>query len=348
MPSYNTTSTSKPSLPPIHVGWIPYWNLHPFRCELENLSLTEGFHIRSGIPSEVNHWLHSDQVELAPCSSIQLLNQPDVEMAMPLGVAADGPVHSVYLGFQAEHKPLIEILKRRREYLAERATRHIRRCSPDLRSAAKHICTEIQNYDRVSLACIPKLSWHSESASSNGLARLLFNLWFGESLCKLMIDSGRANVLSTCPPVEVVIGDDALKRRGDFYKIWDMGSLWKELTGLPFVYAVWQSKHGQNNPWKTKILELGQKAERRMRVDSSHYMPDLIPRDSQMRELPLAKYWASIYYCLGPTEMRSLVLFLSLCKALRIGESSDHIVPKLIKWQNMSHKPSLAEIQGGF
>ena len=198
---------------------------------------------------------------------------------------------------------------RRREFLAERANRHIRRLSPDLRAVSKAICAEIQDYDRVSLACIPRLNWHSESASSNGLVKLLFNLWFGKDLCRLMIESDRANILSTCPPVEVVIGDEALRRRNDFYKTWDLGSLWKELTGLPFVYAVWQSHGGRLGSWKQKILEVGQKAERRMRVDSSHYMPNILPQDSSGRDLPLAKYWNSIYYCLGPSEMRSLVLF---------------------------------------
>ena len=84
---------------PLRVGWIPYWNLHPFRCELEQLAQGNSFSVRSGIPSDVNVWMKNGELDIAPCSSIHLLNNPSMEIALPLGVAADGPVHSVCLGF---------------------------------------------------------------------------------------------------------------------------------------------------------------------------------------------------------------------------------------------------------
>lgn len=39
----------------------------------------------------------------------------------------------------------------------------------------------------------------------------------------------------------VIIGDRALKARAQFPYIYDLGKAWKELTGLPFVFAVWAS-----------------------------------------------------------------------------------------------------------
>jgi len=40
----------------------------------------------------------------------------------------------------------------------------------------------------------------------------------------------------------LVIGDRALKSRSKFEYIYDLGMGWKEMTGLPFVFAVWVSK----------------------------------------------------------------------------------------------------------
>ena len=94
----------------LKLGWIPYWNLWPFKCELNRLNHGP-LEVRSGVPSRVNSWLETGQVQLAPCSSICLITKPELEMALPLGVASDGPVLSVYLGFYREHQELLEALK---------------------------------------------------------------------------------------------------------------------------------------------------------------------------------------------------------------------------------------------
>ena len=40
----------------------------------------------------------------------------------------------------------------------------------------------------------------------------------------------------------LVIGDRALKIRNNFSHVYDLGLGWKELTGLPFVFAAWVAK----------------------------------------------------------------------------------------------------------
>jgi chorismate dehydratase len=37
----------------------------------------------------------------------------------------------------------------------------------------------------------------------------------------------------------LIIGDRALEKRNQYSYIYDLGSAWKEMTGLPFVFAVW-------------------------------------------------------------------------------------------------------------
>ena len=44
------------------------------------------------------------------------------------------------------------------------------------------------------------------------------------------------------PVAALVIGDRALKIRNKFNYIYDLGLCWKEMTGLPFVFAAWVAK----------------------------------------------------------------------------------------------------------
>ena len=73
----------------LKIGWINYWNLHPFRRELTRLS-EHGIQLETGVPTKVNRWLQEGRVHLAPSSSICLAGNSDLEMSLPMGVIADG------------------------------------------------------------------------------------------------------------------------------------------------------------------------------------------------------------------------------------------------------------------
>ena len=51
----------------------------------------------------------------------------------------------------------------------------------------------------------------------------------------------------------LIIGDRALAFRGKSDYIYDLGSGWKEMTGLPFVFAVWVSVSKNMTVLKTKL-----------------------------------------------------------------------------------------------
>ena len=51
----------------------------------------------------------------------------------------------------------------------------------------------------------------------------------------------------------LIIGDRALTYRGKSKYIYDLGLGWKEMTGLPFVFAVWVSVSKKITPLKTKL-----------------------------------------------------------------------------------------------
>src|SRR2546425_3384895 len=53
----------------------------------------------------------------------------------------------------------------------------------------------------------------------------------------------------TMPDFALLIGDPALDflHGSHAHEIWDLGAAWYELTGLPFVYAVWALRRGMDN-----------------------------------------------------------------------------------------------------
>lgn len=327
---------------PLRLGWIPYWNLWPFKSELDRRGFQqEQMTLKAGVPTQVNQWLETGEVNLAPCSSICLVSKPNLEMALPLGVVSDGPVLSVYLGLQKEHAPLLDKLRERREKLRDLCQRARQIYGCDARAIARALVQEAQKLEPFPLSLVPGLKLSSESATSAILAKVFYTLWFGPEAYQLMVGRDVSQLVYTVRPMELLIGDAALQRRRHFYKVLDLGALWKDLTGLPFVYAVWQSRGACLNGWRRKLLDVGQVAESRMQIEPAAYLPDRLPCDESGVPLPLADYWRCIYYQLGPRELKGLLIFLCLARRLQLVPVLDEAMVKIMRWQDLSSKVSL-------
>ena len=117
------------------------------------------------------------------------------------------------------------------------------------------------------------------------------------------------------PDYTLLIGDTAL----DFllaprsHEIWDLGAAWHELTGLPFVYAVWALRRGLENT-----------ALRRQLRQARGFGLDTL--DSIVRDRPEYSYdfrkdylgW-HIHYHLAADEKRGLARFAELLRKHALG-----------------------------
>ena len=321
--------------PLLNLGWIPYWNLLPFRKEFERAKLSH-FSIKSGHPTAVNQWLTSGQVHLAPCSSVCLVQNPQLEMAIPLGVASNGETDSVYWGLTAEHLPLVNIIWERARELRETYWTGINEGSYDSRQLASKIWESCERYSLPFQTPLPSLNLTQNSASSSTLSQILYCLLFGFEAYKTMMSQSSFASQDTPTPIELVIGDEALMRKSSFHKVIDLGSLWKEITGLPFVYAVWQSKGAFLNGWRRKIMEIGELSEAKMRIDCASYLPTTPILDNLGQEILLADYWKKIYYKLGAKEYKGLLLFLCLARHFKNTPLDSNLLVKLMRWQELT------------
>ncbi len=318
------------------MGWIPYWNLWPLKCELAK----HGFNFSqtpAGDPTQINKWLQEGKIQLAPCSSVCLIKNAKQEMALPLGVVADGEVKSVYLGFLPEQEELYEQIMRRQRAVEELFTDGIRLYRNNSREFAQFIKEKIDSQESMKIDHVPMIKMTPNSESSSILSRLLFKLWFPRETYQLMLQYEKLRASNThAAELELVIGDEALYRRAQFSHIIDLGALWKKMTDLPFVFAVWQTNTKNIKIDKKLVLELAEIAENRMRIEPTYYMPSPIPKAFDGQGISLAEYWKNIYYRIGPKEMQGLITYLCLVRSFDLVETNQSFLSKIIRWQSLS------------
>jgi chorismate dehydratase len=143
------------------------------------------------------------------------------------------------------------------------------------------------------------------SATSNALAELLLKKHFGRDV-KMYDYHALGN-----PDAEVVIGDRALCAEpapaGDI----DLAEAWKEMTGLPFVFAVWAVRKDFSDI--TAVTEIAQNACAKgiesLEEISARYAEEL----GHSKAFWLDYLTNSIHYELNARDLEGLELFRKLC-----------------------------------
>ncbi len=104
----------------------------------------------------------------------------------------------------------------------------------------------------------------------------------------------------------IVIGDRALEQRRDSAYVFDLGQAWKEMTGLPFVYAAWISNKEIPPEFKRKFNEANRYGlERLNEVIAQH----------PYQTYDLLKYYKEdVSYYIDEKKMEGLNLFLNYLK----------------------------------
>ncbi len=248
-------------------------------------------------------------------------------MALPLGVASDGPVQSVYVGFGHEGLSGLSIVRERLALLRDIFRRALSQHEQDLRRAAQMIYDEAALLAPVPVDQVPALTLSAASATSVSLTKLLWRLCFGEEALQRALSPGLRRAAA-----ELVIGDEALIRRPSFAQVLDLGQVWRDLSGLPFVFAVWQTSGPPVvNGLRRGILEAAELASARMRVEPAAYLTLMDGVVEVPSSVDLASYWKVIQYRLTPTHLAGLSLWLSLVRLCMAEPPSDAVLVKMAR-----------------
>lgn len=122
----------------------------------------------------------------------------------------------------------------------------------------------------------------------------------------------------------LLIGDQAIEFRREqrTHQIWDLGQAWKDLTGLPFVYAAWALRRAAD----TTVLrrELRAAAERGQR-ELDAVIREGTEFDEAFRREYLTRYTRHV---LGPREKAGIERFVALLQ--RHGDRPVH-APRFVR-----------------
>jgi chorismate dehydratase len=104
----------------------------------------------------------------------------------------------------------------------------------------------------------------------------------------------------------VLIGDPALQQRAVSAYIYDLGEAWKEMTGLPFVFAAWISNKVLDPAWVQRFDQANAYGVQNTNLVSEQFA------DSGF---DLKKYFTSyLSYAFDDEKKKGLNLFLSMMK----------------------------------
>ena len=116
---------------------------------------------------------------------------------------------------------------------------------PGFAIAARGAVRSVKLFSRVPLDSIDRLALDEGSRTSHALVRVWLDARHGARPSRIeSLPMGVSPLESTADAV-LVIGDRAMiVPRDPFHTVVDLGTAWNELTGLPFVFALWVTRAG--------------------------------------------------------------------------------------------------------
>jgi chorismate dehydratase len=165
----------------------------------------------------------------------------------------------------------------------------------------------VRIFSRGPIEKIRELACDSESHTSVALARIVLARQYGirPEFRELSGDNSAAEAV-------LLIGDKVVcdEPRGMGYQL-DLGSAWKELTGMPFVFAVWITRAG------ARLGDLPQRLGRARELGMRN-LPAIIQRDAVSRgwpaELAMKYLSENLKFEVGERELEAIRLFHQLAR----------------------------------
>lgn len=161
-----------------------------------------------------------------------------------------------------------------------------------------------------------------ESATSINLLRIILREFYDLSSTTDFVPELPVEKMIEDRQPALLIGDRALKlaaRLPDGMRSYDLGEIWQQQTGLPFVFALWMIRRTALPKFSRELSCLGEQLQRSLGKVLED--PDAVAEQQVMEELPsqqIIDYWRSIDYRLEDAHLQGLRLFFQLCNKHRL------------------------------
>jgi chorismate dehydratase len=168
----------------------------------------------------------------------------------------------------------------------------------------------VKLYFRVPPADVKTVALDEGSRTSAALTRILFAELHGISPECQPLPIGRGPD-STKADAVLLIGDRAIQAtRGEYCDIWDLGEVWRNWTGLPFVFAMWIARGGFDTSALTGILSAA-------RDDGEQHLESIAAAAAMELSIPselaLGYLRDNLHFHFGAAECDGLARFHELC-----------------------------------
>lgn len=159
----------------------------------------------------------------------------------------------------------------------------------------------------------------AESATSVNLLQVLLKEYLGNPEVTLVPESGPVEAVIARGSAALLIGDRALRaaqKPPAGCGVYDLGELWWQATGLPFVFALWIVRRAAAEREPAALRQVQQQlgcALDRALADLPALAAEA-PESGWMGEAALITYWRCMSYSLDAEQRAGLELFFRLCQ----------------------------------
>jgi chorismate dehydratase len=205
----------------LRIGCVKYLNARP---------LIRGWpgNVEFDHPSALCQRLARGMLDVALVSSFEFLRNPIYRIVDDVSISSDGPVYSVVVAHRGEFSDIEEI----ELDPASETSINLLRCLLAERGLKPRL---IRNVDFPSLrptGLQPDLphAVGNTSARRTGSPR------------RIRPVADKMPMFRALPRARLLIGDQAVhfrQKHSREFRFWDLGDQWEQLTGVPFVYALW-------------------------------------------------------------------------------------------------------------
>ena len=188
----------------MRIGRIPYINCFPVYGAVDRKIVLLDGELVDGIPSALNHAMAAGALDISVISAVEYARDAARYLLLPdLAISCDGPVRSVML---------------------------FSRRPADALDGGRVLVSRSSMTSVALLQLMFEQVWHASPAFIPADAEVA-------DLARTTVEHHDARLIIGDAALTLTSGTSALA--ADYPYVYDLGAVWKEWTGLPFVFAVW-------------------------------------------------------------------------------------------------------------
>lgn len=162
-----------------------------------------------------------------------------------------------------------------------------------------------------------------ESATSINLLRVIFREFYHLHDVTDMVPEASIESLIEEQHPALLIGDRALRLARHLppgIQVFDLGEIWYQHTGLPFVFALWMIDRHSLDKFSAALAALGRQLLDSCNQLISNPYPQaiVVSKTIGLDVEAIVAYWQTIDYRLGEEHLRGLQLFFQLCQKYQL------------------------------